>query len=26
VKAGVSSDRSARFQPKDAVMRLLESI
>jgi site-specific recombinase XerD len=26
VKAGVSSDRSARFQPKDAVLRLLESI
>lgn len=26
VKAGVSSDRSARFQPKDAVLQLLESI
>ena len=26
VKARVSSDRSARFQPEDAVMRLLESI
>jgi integrase/recombinase XerD len=26
VKAGVSSNRSARFQPKDAVLKLLESI
>ena len=26
VKAGVSRDRSARFQPKDAVLQLLESI
>ena len=26
VKAGVSSDRSARFRPKDAVLQMLESI
>lgn len=26
VKAGVSTNRSARYQPKDAVLRLLESI
>ena len=26
VKAGISSNRSARFQPKDAVLKLLESI
>ena len=26
VKAGVSSERSARFKPKDAVLKLLESI
>ena len=25
-KAGVSGDRSARFRPNDAVLRLLDSI
>ena len=26
VKAGISSNQGARFQPKDAVLKLLESI